>query len=102
MRGEDLRERGETREELARRIEEEAGRAFDLASGPLIRGQLLQVAEDEHILVITMHHIVSDGWSLGIFLNELNMLYGAFREGQADPLPELEVQYADYAVWHRQ
>ena len=102
LREEDLRERGETGEELARQIEEEAERAFDLANGPLIRGQLLQVAEDEHILLITMHHIVSDEWSMGIFLNELNTLYGAFRQGQADPLPELEVQYADYAVWQRQ
>src|ERR1051326_8630967 len=103
LREEDLRERGETTsEELVRRIEEEAGRAFDLMKGPLIRGQLLQVAEDEHIMVITMHHIVSDEWSMGIFVQELNTLYGAYKEGQADPLPELEVQYADYAVWQRQ
>ena len=102
LREEDLRERGETSEELARRIEEEVARAFDLTNGPLIRGQLLQVAEDEHILLITMHHIVSDEWSLGIFLNELNTLYGAYRQGRADPLPELELQYADYAVWQRQ
>src|SRR5215472_10189261 len=98
---EDLRERGETSEEMARRIEEETERPFDLASGPLIRGQLLQVADAEHLLVITMHHIVTDDWSMGIFLKELNTLYAAFREGQADPLPELELQYADYAVWQR-
>ena len=102
LREEDLRERVETSEELARRIEEEVARAFDLTNGPLIRGQLLQVAEDEHILLITMHHIVSDEWSLGLFLNELNTLYGAYRQGRADPLPELELQYADYAVWQRQ
>src|ERR1051326_8287216 len=102
LRKEDLRERGETSEELARRMQEEVERPFDLTSGPLIRGQLLQVAEDEHVLLITMHHIVSDEWSLGIFLNELNTLYAAFREGQSDPLPELEAQYADYAVWQRQ
>src|SRR6201998_1728372 len=101
LKEEDLRERGETGEELARRIKEETERAFDLASGPLIRGQLLQVAEDEHVLLITMHHIVSDGWSMEIFLNELNTLYAAYREGQADPLPELELQYADYALWQR-
>src|SRR5947209_12482599 len=82
-------------------MEEEAVRPCDLWKGPLIRGQLPQVAEDEHILLITMHHIVSDEWSLGIFPNELNTLYGAYREGQADPLPELELQYADYAVWQR-
>src|ERR1051325_5770428 len=102
LREEDLRERGETSEEVARRMEEEGERPFDLTRGPLIRGQLLQVAEDEHILLITMHHIVFDEWSLGIFLNELNTLYAAFREGQADPLPELKLQYADYAVWQRQ
>ncbi len=101
LREEDLRERGETSEELARRIEEEGERAFDLTSEPLIRGQLLQVGEDEHILLITMHHIVSDEWSIGIFVNELNTLYAPFREGQGDPLPELELQYADYAVWQR-
>src|ERR1043165_7593818 len=83
-------------------MEEEVERPFDLTRGPLIRGQLLQVDEDEHVLLITMHHIVSDGWSRGICLNELNTLYAAYREGQADPLPELEVQYADYAVWQRQ
>src|ERR1041385_6406996 len=102
LKKEDLRERGETTsEELARRMEEEAGRAFDLTKGPLIRGQLLQVAEDEHVLLITIHHIVTDGWSMGIFVHELNTLYAAFRQGHADPLPELELQYADYAAWQR-
>ena len=85
LREEDLRERGETSEELARRIEEEAERAFDLTKGPLIRGQLLQVAEDEHVLLITMHHIVSDGWSMGVLLNELSTLYGAYRAGRGRP-----------------
>ena len=102
LREEDLRKQGETSEELARRIEEETRRAFDLTKGPLIRGQLLQTAEDEHVFLITMHHIVTDEWSMCIFLNELNTLYAAFRQGQADPLPELELQYADYAVWQRQ
>src|SRR5207302_492338 len=102
LREEDLRERSKGSEDLAQRIEEEVAGPFDLANGPLIRGQLLQVAEDEHILLITMHHIVSDEWSMGIFLNELNSLYAAFREGHADPLPELELQYGDYAVWQRQ
>jgi len=101
LREEDLRERGETSEELARRIEEEAGRTFDLTKGPPIRGRLLQVAEDEYVLLITIHHVVTDEWSIGIFVHELNSLYAAFREGQADPLPELELQYADYAAWQR-
>ena len=74
---------------------------FDLEAGPLIRGRLIRLAEEKHVLLITMHHIVSDGWSMGIFTNELSTLYGAFLRGEADPLPELEVQYADYAVWQR-
>ncbi len=89
LREEDLRERGETSDDLARRIEKEVRRPFNLRNGPLIRGQLLQVAEDEHVLVITMHHIVFDEWSIGIFLNELSMLCAAFHQGLADPLPEL-------------
>ena len=66
-------------------MQEEAERPFDLESGPLIRGQLLQVGEDEHVLLITMHHIVSDGWSMGVLVDELNTLYGAYREGQCRP-----------------
>ncbi len=80
----------------------EAGASFDLEHGPLIRGRLIRLAEDEHALLITMHHIVSDGWSMGVLVNELSALYGAFLRGQDDPLPQLEIQYADYAVWQRQ
>ncbi|HEX4714025.1 MAG TPA: condensation domain-containing protein, partial [Ktedonobacteraceae bacterium] len=82
-------------------IIQEASNSFDLEAGPLIRGRLLQLTADEHVLLITMHHIVSDGWSMGIFLNELGALYAAFREGHDDPLPALELQYADYALWQR-
>ena len=60
------------------------------------------MGEEEHALLITMHHIVSDGWSMGVLVEELSALYGAYVRGEADPLPELEVQYADYAVWQRQ
>ena len=80
----------------------EARAAFDLAVGPLIRGRLIRLAENEHALLITMHHIVSDGWSMGVFLNELSALYGAYREGGANPLAPLEIQYADYAAWQRE
>src|SRR5262249_21340029 len=66
-----------------------------------IRGRLVREAEEEHALLITMHHIVSDGWSMGIFNNELSALYSAFVHGEEDRLPELKVQYADYAVWQR-
>ncbi|MEY2930718.1 MAG: hypothetical protein RL033_1467, partial [Pseudomonadota bacterium] len=87
--------------QLERMAAEEASAPFDLAHGPLIRGRLLRLAPDEHALLVTMHHIVSDGWSMGVLINEFSALYAAFAHGQADPLPALAVQYADYAVWQR-
>jgi amino acid adenylation domain-containing protein len=80
---------------------DEFGAPFDLANGPLIRGQLIRLTDDEHVLLITQHHIISDGWSIDILVHELSTLYRAFSQGQADPLPPLPVQYADYAVWQR-
>ena len=80
----------------------EAAAPFDLAAGPLIRGRLLQLAADEHILLVTKHHIISDGWSVGVLLREFSALYTAFAQGQGDPLPPLAVQYADYAAWQRE
>jgi amino acid adenylation domain-containing protein len=99
---EDLSGHADARAELARVIAE-AGRApFDLEAGQLIRGRLIRLEEEEHVLLITMHHIISDGWSLGVFMKELGLLYGAIVRGdERGPLPELEVQYADYAVWQR-
>ncbi|MDF0607194.1 condensation domain-containing protein, partial [Neisseriaceae bacterium TC5R-5] len=79
----------------------EASQAFDLAQGPLIRGQLLRLSEAEHILLLTQHHIISDGWSMGVFVQELSTLYQAFSEAKVDPLPALPIQYADYALWQR-
>ncbi|NOU44484.1 MAG: amino acid adenylation domain-containing protein, partial [Methyloglobulus sp.] len=81
---------------------DEASQAFDLSTGPLIRGQLLELGADEHILLITQHHIISDGWSIGLLVQEFAALYAAFSQGQPDPLPDLAVQYADYAAWQRQ
>ncbi|WP_045761457.1 amino acid adenylation domain-containing protein, partial [Xanthomonas albilineans] len=81
---------------------EEAGTRFDLEHDTLVRGRLLRLAEQEHLLLITMHHIVSDGWSIGVLMRELGALYTAFLEGRADPLPPLRVQYADYSSWQRQ
>ncbi|MEF9386894.1 non-ribosomal peptide synthase/polyketide synthase [Ralstonia solanacearum species complex bacterium KE056] len=81
--------------------EAEARAPFDLEHGPLIRGRLVKLDEQEHVLLITAHHIVSDGWSLGILARELGSLYEAYRAGKADPLPALPIQYADYAVWQR-
>jgi amino acid adenylation domain-containing protein len=79
----------------------EAGRPFDLGRGPLLRGILLRLAEGDHITALTMHHIVSDGWSMGILVREVAALYQTFLEKQPSPLPELPVQYADFAVWQR-
>ncbi len=93
---------GEAREEAVREhVEAEAMLPFDFARGPLIRGRLLRTGEDEHVLLITQHHIVSDGWSSGVMVREFATLYAAFCEGRANPLPPLEIQYADYAVWQR-
>ncbi|HEX6746978.1 MAG TPA: amino acid adenylation domain-containing protein, partial [Longimicrobium sp.] len=97
----DLRASADAEDELRRQVAEEAEAPFDLARGPLVRGRLIRLAGDDHVLLITMHHIVSDGWSMGIFTRELSALYGAFRGGRPDPLPPLPVQYADYAAWQR-
>jgi amino acid adenylation domain-containing protein len=80
---------------------DEAATHFDLAAGPLVRARLLRLGEQEHELLITQHHIVSDGWSIGVLLGELRTLYAAFSQDQADPLPPLALQYADYAAWQR-
>ncbi|WP_371876471.1 non-ribosomal peptide synthetase [Pseudoduganella chitinolytica] len=81
---------------------EEASLPFDLALGPLIRGRLLRLAEDDHVLLVTTHHIISDGWSAGVLAQEFSTLYEAFHAGRPDPLPPLAIQYADYGVWQRQ
>src|ERR1700738_5040884 len=93
---------GERETEARGLATEEARRTFDLAAGPLMRSSLLRLAEDEHVLLLTLHHIISDGWSQGIFTKELAALYEAFSAGKASPLPELTIQYADYAVWQRE
>ena len=72
---------------------------FDLGRGPLLRCKLLQMDDEEHRLVIAMHHIITDGWSMGVVARELGSLYAAFCEGRSSPLPPLEVQYADFAAW---
>ncbi|HEX6291276.1 MAG TPA: amino acid adenylation domain-containing protein, partial [Herpetosiphonaceae bacterium] len=80
---------------------EEAERPFDLQSGPLLRATLLHLGPTEHVLLLNMHHIVSDGWSMGVFMREMTVLYRAFATGSPSPLPELPIQYADYAAWQR-
>jgi aspartate racemase len=81
---------------------EEAQQPFDLAMGPLLRAKLLHLSEAEHVLLLTMHHIVSDGWSMGVLIRELVALYEAFSTGKPSPLPQLPIQYADFAHWQRQ
>ena len=80
----------------------EAKRTFDLESGPLLRARLLSLGATDHVLVVTMHHIVSDAWTLGVFADELGALYGAFAKGEPSPLAPLSIQYADYARWQRE
>ncbi|HLL45320.1 MAG TPA: condensation domain-containing protein, partial [Longimicrobiaceae bacterium] len=88
--------------ELEARVQRAVEQPFDLEWGPLFRAVLLRLGEAEHVLLLCMHHIVSDGWSLGVFSSELSALYAAFLHGGPSPLPELEVQYADYAAWQRE
>ena len=83
-------------------IADEARRPFDLSAGPLFRAVLVRLGQQEHVLVVVMHHIITDGWSLGVFTRELGSLYSAFCEGRPSPLAELAVQYADYAAWQRE
>jgi len=88
--------------ETQRLINQEAMQPFDLVSGPLFRATLLQLGAKEQVLLLTMHHIISDGWSMGILVKELNLLYEAFSQKRASPLSPLSIQYADYAHWQRQ
>ena len=94
----------ETEREAATReaAEQEALKPFSLATGPLLRAHLFRMDSDDHVLLLTMHHIVSDAWSASVFIKELGALYNAFVHNQPSPLNPLRVQYADYAVWQRQ
>ncbi|HSG38020.1 MAG TPA: condensation domain-containing protein, partial [Thermoanaerobaculia bacterium] len=93
----------ERREAEARSLSgDEAVRPFDLARGPLLRASLLRLGAEDHVLLLTMHHIVSDGWSLRVLMREVGALYAAFAAGRPSPLPPLPVQYADFAAWQRE
>ncbi|MEO6194632.1 MAG: amino acid adenylation domain-containing protein, partial [Thermoanaerobaculia bacterium] len=87
--------------EAERLAQEGAVRPFDLERGPLLRAALLRLGPAEHVLLLAMHHIVSDGWSMGVFVREIAALYEAALAGLPSPLPELPIQYADFAVWQR-
>ena len=93
---------GAHREEEARRIvQEECAKGFNLASDPILRGKLLKLDDDEHVLFLNTHHIASDGWSSGVMVNDLCALYEAALENKQASLPELTIQYADYTIWQR-
>ncbi|MBU8901095.1 non-ribosomal peptide synthetase, partial [Corallococcus sp. M34] len=98
----DLSAREDREDESLRLAEAETTLPFELATGPLVRARLLKLAPQQHVLLVTMHHIVSDGWSMGVLVRELIAFYRAHIEGRSSPLPELPIQYADYAVWQRQ
>ncbi|HYH82920.1 MAG TPA: amino acid adenylation domain-containing protein, partial [Longimicrobium sp.] len=88
--------------EVRRRIDRDANTGFDLVRGPLVRAELLRLAADEHVLLLCMHHLVGDGWSMGVFARELGALYAALRDGREPDLAALPVQYADFAAWQRE
>ncbi|HEX2077989.1 MAG TPA: amino acid adenylation domain-containing protein [Longimicrobium sp.] len=100
----DLRElpEPEREPEARRRLAKEVARPFNLETGPLARARLYRLADDHHLLLFNLHHAVTDGWSTGILLRELSALYGAFACGEPSPLPEPELQYADFAEWQRE
>jgi amino acid adenylation domain-containing protein len=89
-------------EEIRRQIRSEGERQLDFSAGLFLRALLLQISDDQHILVLTTHHIVSDAWSMGILTRELWTLYEAFAKGRPSPLEDLPIQYVDYAVWQRE
>ncbi|MDU6568845.1 MAG: condensation domain-containing protein, partial [Enterococcus faecalis] len=97
----DLRARPDREQRFRELLEECRGEPFDLACGPLIRSHLIRLDDDVHAALLSLHHIVSDGWSMGVLTRELGALYRAFAHGEADPLPPLAIQYGDYAVWQR-
>jgi amino acid adenylation domain-containing protein/FkbM family methyltransferase len=88
--------------EALRVTDAEMRKPFDLTCDPLLRTTLLRLAEEEHIALLTMHHIVSDGWSVGVLVKEVAALYKAFSAGKASPIADLPIQYADYAAWQRE
>jgi amino acid adenylation domain-containing protein len=97
----DLAGGSDARARLRALLEDEAGAPFDLERGPVVRARLARLAEDDHVLMVTLHHVAADGWSVGVLVDELSALYRAFAAGRPDPLPPLPVQYADYAAWQR-
>ena len=100
----DLQHLSSTEQEIAAQqvAQKQAIQPFDLASESLVRATLVVISETEHLLLVCMHHIVSDGWSMGVFAHELAALYNAYTKGQRTPLEPLPIQYADFAIWQRE
>lgn len=99
----DLSDYGPDREELARQVADaEAAKPFDLQHGPLFRAKLVRLEAEEHVLVIVMHHIIADGWSVNVFIREFTAIREALYNNQPITLPPLSIQYADFAAWQRQ
>ncbi len=92
---------GERDVELLRQLNDHSTRPFDLARDVMLRGYVYRLGADEHVLLLVMHHVASDGWSLDVLLREAGAYYGAFHSGTTPSLPELPIQYADFAVWQR-
>ncbi|KAF9279674.1 hypothetical protein BGZ68_007777, partial [Mortierella alpina] len=101
MRKVDLRGVADQDIQLRQWMDKETHASFDLEQGPLVRASLIQIKDDECVLLITQHHIVSDGWSIGIMLREMSQLYTAYCNGESNPLSPLRIQYPDYAAWQR-
>lgn len=93
---------GDAEAQIHRIVQQEGREPFQLDKGPLVRARLIKIAQDENVLLLTFHHLIADGWSMDILARELSLLYQAFSAGQDSPLPELGLQYADYAAWQRE
>lgn len=93
---------GQREHQLLESMRHEQSHRFELSTGPLLRALLVKLGDREHVLLLSMHHIVSDGWSTGVLMRELSTLYAAYLRGRPSPLQELPIQYADYAIWQRQ
>ena len=89
-------------EVIKARFKGDAHTSFDLINGPLLRTRLIRLNNTEHVIIVTMHHIISDGWSMGVFIQEMALLYDAFRQDRTSPLSQLSIQYADYSLWQRE
>jgi amino acid adenylation domain-containing protein/non-ribosomal peptide synthase protein (TIGR01720 family) len=94
--------REEQEEVIRARFKGDAHTSFDLINGPLLRTRLIRLSSTEHVMIVTMHHVIADGWSMGVFIREMALLYDAFTQDKQSPLTDLKIQYADYSLWQRE